>query len=135
MMRRFIDAMRVPLVEVRLTTRSGEPFDVYRNPSREGFQSLVDRFKNLRGLLTPDGNTVYLWSAYAAIHTEVMDALGTGECDCLHYQWGKWLGPVYDYDGYKPAIERLTPYQRPDKQSDEDLLAKLFADDPHGLLD
>jgi len=99
------------LNEVRLTNSSGLPFDVVKNPSRRTFENLAKKHESLRALLSYDGNTLYVWPAYMAIHQEVYYSLGLEYIDCLYYYFGEWRGPI-NIENYKypPAIERVTPY-------------------------
>lgn len=107
------------IMEGRMTSRDGLPYRVYKNPSREVFTRLLDEYPAYRGLLSPDGKTVYLWNGGVAVHTEVMNELALGDHDCVMVVKDRghliWNGPVRGLDGrYVPAIERLTPTPKTD---------------------
>jgi len=77
----------------RLTTRGGFPFTVYRNPSKTIFDNIVKKHKTLRGLITHDEQTLYLWDSMSAVHTYVIKALGLEDVDHIYF-WGEVLGEV-----------------------------------------
>lgn len=119
------------LDEQRVQVWSGATINVVRNPSPEMFQKMA-AVGSLRGLLSPDGKTLYLWDAYMAVHPNIMQELGLGNYDCVSYSHGRWNGPVHDpsLDHYLPAVERLTPKpKRKRSVADDELLRQIF-DDP-----
>jgi hypothetical protein len=101
---------------------------VMHNPSKQAFQKFAaERGNNLRGLLTDDGQNLYLWDAYNAVHQTIIEALGIEHENCIAYRNDRWHGPnlVDEETGrYQPAIERITPRAAPDI-SDEELLRRL----------
>ena len=123
------------LDEERVLAWSGNTINVYRNPSKQVFDNLAHKVNVLRGLVSPDGKTLYVWDAYLAVHPNVQQELGLGNYDCVSYNRGRWNGPVNDptLDHYVPAVERLTPKPRPKhSMSDDELLAQL--DDIDNML-
>lgn len=119
------------LAEARVQVWSGATINVYRNPSPTAFRNLIGQVEVLRGLLSPDGNDVFLWDAYMAVHPNIMQELALGDYDCISYNRGRWNGPVGDAmsDQYKPAIERLTPKPKSSRAENDRLLKAIF-DDP-----
>ena len=107
---------------IRLTTRGGSPFTVYKNPNKTTFDNLTKKYKSLRGLITSDEQTLYLWDSLAAIHRYVIQDLGLQDVQHIYY-WGyvAWEDAWTDYKGmpilddsghgYKAAIQRLSPYK------------------------
>jgi hypothetical protein len=134
----IVESFRLDETVRRITAWSGHTVSVLENPTRQEFENLVKRCGGaLRGLLSSDGQTVWLWPASMAVHANVMDELGLPRStDCIQYMLGQWSGPVgYGDDKWVPAIERLTPKPKPKySMSHEELLAAL-QDDPDGLLD
>lgn len=120
---------------------SGARLRVHRNPPLAAFQNMVEKCDVLRGILSDDGETVWLWNAHQAIHTNVSQELGIpGSYACIFYNRGRWDGPVMGRDGeYAPALARLTPElvaarKARQKKETDDLIAQLMADDDMGLL-
>ncbi len=138
-----LDSLTEGRVE-QIAAWSGATITVYHNPSRMVFARISE--KPLRGLLSPDGRDVWLWDAHMAIHSNVMQELGMGDSmTCISYVKhsgfrAQWSGAVWNGWDLLPAIERLTPEvsaarRAKEREGDEDLLAALMTDDPHGLLD
>jgi hypothetical protein len=128
-----------PPASLRLTTRSGQPFVVLRNPTRAAFEALSAKYETLRGLLSGDGQTIYLWDAYKAEHNTVSAELGieTDEYwDCIWWYrlLKKWHGSVYRADTeagdliYKPAIRRLMPPPPPPRAEPTKLTPEFWQD-------
>lgn len=135
-MRDIIDILNAKptLTEERVTVWSGATINVLRNPSRPAFEEFAKKHEVLRGLLSPDGRTVWLWAAAAAVHPNIMQELGLGNYACIFYNRGRWQGPnIVDYETgkYQPALERLSPKPVDPNEKDkiDDLLRQLY-DDP-----
>lgn len=120
--------------EARVTSWGGGTFNVYRNPSKPAFDDLVERAPVLRGLLSRDGRTVWLWDASFAVHSNVMQELALGDYECISYNHYRktWSQNVWNGYEYYPAIARLTPTPKhridPKLSAELDELLKDFAD-------
>ena len=107
---------------------------VLHNPGRRVFEKFAaDRHNNLRGLLTYEGDDVWLWAAYNATHAMIRDELGLGRIEYLYYRSGRWImqsgnsNLIDDQTGlYVPAIQRITPREI-DWNADAELLNQLMA--------
>jgi hypothetical protein len=102
---------------------------------RRGLQEIRRPRYTLRGLLSFDGNDVYLWAAWSAVHSNIIQELGLDRMECIAYRNDRWWGPnLYDEETglYKPALQRITPRTPPTAKDHSELLKQLFADE---LLD
>lgn len=74
-MSRIVDLIETPLNESswEIHTKSG-PVHVWENPRREVAQSLLAKWKSLRGVVIA-GKDVYIWNAWEGIHAHVADRL------------------------------------------------------------
>ena len=122
----------IMLTEIRVTVWSGSTINVIHNPTRRAFEKFFAERGSLRGLLSFDGDDLYLWDAGSAVHTNIMQELGLDRMECLSYRGGGvWWGPnIFDEETglYKPAIQRVTPRKRPSPEDDDALLKQLGID-------
>lgn len=117
----------------RVAVWSGATITVLNNPTRQQFQNFAAQHRAIRGLLANNGTEIWLWDGAAAVHTNLIQELGVDRADCIAFNDGAWSGPVYDHEGFYPAVEKLTPYrdtpQGKRKKADaEKLWADLMAD-------
>lgn len=120
---------------------SGARLRVHHNPPLAAFQNIIQQNDVLRGILSDDGEDVWLWNAHQAVHSNVSQELGIpASYPCIFYNRGRWDGPVMGRDGeYAPALARLTPElvaarKARQRRETDDLIAQLMADDEFGLL-
>ena len=120
----------------RVQSWAGPMIPVIHNPSKAQFDQLVSKTRYIRGCISYNGNDLWIWNAYNAVHPNIIQELGLEHVDCIYYHDGKWFGPVYDHDGLRPTLERLTPIPKK-KWSDEDdeLLNQLMTEDPKMVPD
>ena len=122
----------ISLVEnaaIRLPVWSGGTITVLHNPKKQAFENFIADGSNLRGLLSDDGNDLYIWKSSLAVHPNIMQELQLGQYNCIFFRDGKWKGPnLFDETGvYQPAIQRITPRDRVKlTKDDNELLRQLF---------
>lgn len=113
----------------RVTVWSGATITVLHNPSREAFLNFTKKHRAVRGLLTYSGEDIWLWDGAMAVHPNLIQELGLEYIDCIAFNDGRWTGPVHGGDGYKPAVQRLTPYVPPKREFSDEELLRILGDD------
>lgn len=129
---RFREIIRLNEGVEKITVWSGATIPVLYNPTKIAFDNFTKRHRSLRGLLSYDGQNIWLWDGAAAVHSNLIQELGLEHIDCIGYSDGRWNGPVYDNYEYKAVIERLTPKPPADSAETDELLRQLS--DPDALI-